>query len=73
MTSMYDEANPSMLAAIANQTVERHRQTPGENGYAPGACAQCTPTGCTELDWARRTLDAYRADRAAQLAATPSW
>lgn len=61
MTSMYDEASPSMLAAIASTILERH------NKGQP--CDDCTPTGCTEKAWATKTLAEHRAARAAYIIA----
>ncbi|WP_176710416.1 hypothetical protein [Micromonospora sediminicola] len=72
MSSMYDESSPSVLAALASQTIEQHRATPGQNTAAPG-CSECTPTGCTRLARAERDLAEHRRQRAARLAAAPSW
>ncbi|MFG3709231.1 hypothetical protein ACGF7U_31495 [Micromonospora sp. NPDC047670] len=63
MTSMYDEASPSMVAAIASTIIDRH-----DGG---GTCAGCTPDGCEALGWARTALAEHRAARAARLARRP--
>lgn len=60
MTAMYDEASPSMLAALASEVVERHRG---------GGCERCTPAGCSDLDWALPLLAEHRTARAAYLVA----
>lgn len=63
MTSMYDEASPSLLAAMASQTEEQHQPKGGK----PGRCSQCGPDGCERMEWAAGILAEYRRDRAAFL------
>jgi hypothetical protein len=59
MTAMDDGISTGALALGATLTTEQHKAGPGQP-YAPGTCRQCTPHGCSQRDWAERTLAALR-------------
>lgn len=55
MTTMYDEAGPSVLVMAAGMSVDAHCDG--------RTCQQCGPDGCRQLTWARQTLAEYRSER----------
>lgn len=62
---MYDEFNATTAVTIASLVESQHANTPGQSSYAPGTCAQCTPAGCAQKEWADKILAEHRAAREA--------
>lgn len=60
MTSMDGEpVSESWVYWAAARTVDQHQARPGES-WAPGACQQCTASGCAQLNWAQQTVATIR-------------